>query len=307
MIAFGIIILFLVIKNHVLSFQTKGFYTKKFNLNNTETIRDLGNFEVLKFSTEEIIIQKREGVDQAFIPHHHYLFNVEGKDYIFTFESLLEKDDLIILDYIVWFYTKPLVYTAKVNISEVALVENPHHTNYTIHLITEDFGCCLLEGKKFRYNWVKRNQNIGFVGKNRDLFGYHYTHSASLESGVRSSFPFEDFNATHTLLWLGRSNFSRSTNEIVAEIEAIAEEVSLANPNTLVVVLTPAPSPQLSIDATIQQVVNRLVANEKLSIIDINALIKTQKNWKTRLFFEDYGLNEKAYDLILNHLNEQLF
>lgn len=304
---FGIIILFLVIKNHVQSFQQESFYTQRFNLEKTETIRVIGEVEVLKFSTEELIIQQSNGLKELLTPHHYYAFEIEGKEYTFTFEYLVEEEEQLILRYLVWLYTKPPVYTAKVSIREVQVDENPSKASIILHLITDDFGCCLLEGKKLRYQWTKRNPKLGFVGSSRDVFGYNYSPYSSLEGELKEDFPFNEFHSDYTLLWLGRANLTKPTADLLAVIEAINAKVLVAQPNTKLYVITPAPSPVAYFDAKIDTITNALQQRYAQNLIDVNTLVKQQPDWQTRLFYKDYGLNEKAYELILNYLDEQLF
>lgn len=307
LVLFSLIILFLVVKNHILSFQSEAFYTQKFDLNKTKTIRAIGQVEVLKFSAEEVIIKKHKDLVTTLPPRHYYAFDIEGKEYIFTFENLIETEDQFILRYMVWLFSKPPFYTASAVVREVDVHETRSQAETNIHFISDDFGCCLLEGKKLRYQWTKQNPKLGFVGSKRDVFGYFYTPHTDVQADLLEHFPFQEMDANYSLLWLGRADLGQPTEVLVSHIKSIVKKVALAQPGTRIFILTPAPSPVAYFDEKINTVVETLQTSFPNNLIDINALIKQQPNWETQLFYKDYGLNEKAYALILNYLDEQLF
>lgn len=304
---FGIIILFLVIKNHVQSFQKESFYVQRYDLEKTQTIHVIGQVEVLKFSAEEVIIKKHKDIETKLTPRHYYAFDIEGEEYIFTFEYLIEEEDQLILRYMVWLFTKPPFYTASAVVREVDVHETPSQAETHIHFISDDFGCCLLEGKKLRYQWKKQNPKLGFVGSKRDVFGYFYTPHTDVQADLLEHFPFQEMDADYSLLWLGRADLEQPTEVLVSHIKNIAKKVALAQPGTRIFILTPAPSPVAYFDEKINAVVAALQTSFPNNLIAINALIKQQPSWETQLFYKEYGLNEKAYALILNYLDEQLF
>lgn len=304
---FGIIILFLVIKNHVQSFQKESFYVQRYDLEKTQTIHVIGQVEVLKFSAEEVIIKKHKDIETKLTPRHYYAFDIEGKEYIFTFEYLIEEENQLILGYMIWLFTKPPFYTASAVVREVNVHETSSQAETHIHFISDDFGCCLLEGKKMRYQWTKQNPKLGFVGSKRDVFGYSYTPHSDVHADLLEHFPFQEMDANYSLLWLGRADLEQPAEVLVSHIKNIAKKVALAQPETHIFILSPAPSPVAYFDEKIDAVVAALQTSFPNNLIAINSLIKQQPNWETQLFYKEYGLNEEAYALILNYLDEQLF
>ncbi|MGM0634649.1 MAG: hypothetical protein ACQESK_01190 [Bacteroidota bacterium] len=300
---FIIIISFLLVKNHVQSYQKENFYAQKFDLSKTKDLNDLGEVAVLKFSEEEIIIKKDASKDIDLKPHHYYSFNHKGKQYTFTFEHLIDSSEQIKLRYLVWFFTKPPFFQKKVDLKEVKLHQNLTKKEKDIHFITDAFGCCLLEGKKFRYFWEAVNSSLNFVGIDKDIYGYSYTGYKDVQSKLSA----QDFSADYTIFWLGRSNLKRATSEILTEIEMLEQQVLKKNPSTKLYVLTPAPSPVAFYDKKIDSVTTGLKENYDSQIIDVNQFIKQQPDWKNKMFYKDYGLSEEAYKLVIQYIDEQLF
>ena len=302
---FGIVIMFLVIKNHAISFQEKTFYTSFFDVENVLTEKTIGQVKVIKFAHDEIIIEG--DWTHQFQSRAYYQFSVEGKTYTFTFEYILLEEENTILRYVVWLHTKPSFYKKEVAITKVQIKQNNLTPKVSIHLISDEFGCCLLEGKRLRYDWRKINSNIGFVGKVNDVYGFAYTPTNEVASVLNEENYPANYQADIHLLWLGRSELNKKVEVLTQEIDSIYLQLKQLQSETKIVLLTPAPSPVPYFDEKITTITKHLKKSYPQEVIDVNQFIKSYPHWEEKLFFEDYGLNEKAYQRLIPFLNEQLF
>lgn len=272
-----------------------------------ENVKTIGEVQIVEASHNAMVIDD-PALDLK--PKHYYNIEFEkGKSYNFTFDSQRIQNQNLILDYVVWLFAKPTETEGKAILREVHL---PREEKGTINIafMSEDFGCCLMNGKKMRYEWNKINRDLRFVGNEKDVFGYEY-YGGSHRSTIGLISDSQNIkNNDAVVLWTGRNDGNLDPQESVKNIGTILKTLRQNNPDSKIVLLYPAPSPDAVHNNRIEKIVDLLRTTkfeQDVVEIDLYSFIKNQEDWKNRWFYENYGLNAMAYKKIVNYINGEIF
>lgn len=283
------------------------FFRYKYDMQKIENVKTIGEVQIVEASHNAIVIED-PALDLK--PKHYYNIEFEnGKNYNFTFDNQRIQDQKLVLDYVVWMFSKPTEIDGKATLREVRL---PREEKGTINIafISEDFGCCLMNGKKMRYEWNKINRELKFVGNEKDVFGYGYYGGSHRSTSGLISDSKDIKNNDVIVLWTGRNDGNLDHQESVKNIGTILKNLKENNPNSKIVLLYPAPSPDAVHNNRIEKIVELLRATEfdqDVLEIDLYSFIKNQDEWERLWFYENYGLNAMAYKKIVNYINGEIF
>ncbi|RFN59161.1 SGNH/GDSL hydrolase family protein [Marixanthomonas ophiurae] len=305
-IVFGVLICISIL-SFVFYLKDELFFRFKFNLSNTEVIDDIGKMYVYTTFYNKLILNNKTGKELK--PKHHYrlTFKKSNKSYLFSFNNK-EVSDSLHLNYVVWYFKKPIEKEGYAHIEEVDL-DRKEKGQIKVAMLTEQMGCCLLTGKKFRYQWNKINPELNFVGNQKDVYGYEYYGGENLTTKgiLEQSKKIEQANII--VVWTGRNDWNMSANETVKNISETFKSLKKQTPTSRLILLYPAPSPVKEYDDKIKQTVMALEKERWPDVTQINSyeLLKSQKNWKETMFFKNYGLTEKAYEIIVKNIDDAVF
>lgn len=283
------------------------FFNHKFDVSETEYLSNLGDVQVVEATHNSIVFKD---LKSKLKPKYTYNLKFkDGKSYNFTFHDWKTENQKTTLNYVVWLFVKPLQSKGKAVLKEIEIPRKEEGTQ-KVAFISEQLGCCLMNGKKMRFEWNKINSDINFVGQEKDVFGYGYYGGENITtSGLISKIERIE-NNDFVILWTGRNDGEKPTQDTVDAIGSMLKTLKQNNPNAKIVLMYPAPSPNEQYDIRINKVVKLLRQTKfdsEVLEIDLYKFIKDQNNWKDSFFFEDYGLTEEAYKTIVKHINGKIF
>lgn len=291
------------------NFKKDSFYRLKYNMSELTLTKDLGEINIENIEYNAITISNIQNLDLVPKKHYRIKFLKDGAEYIFTFDSKKIRDGKINLIYVVWFFSEPIQNSGRAQIEEVKLKrEDKGYIN--IAMLTEEMGCCLMNGRSFRLKWNQVNQDLKFVGNKKDVYGYNYYGGKNFDSDelLRISPNLE--NADYYIIWTGRKSLASERKNTVNNIKGAVEIIHENNSKAKIVLLYPVPSPVKSIDDNIVETIKLLKKESFKSyvrVIDLNDKIRSNKNWESKFFKYDYALSDKGYEFIIKEINETLF
>lgn len=281
------------------------FFRFKYELKNSEIIQDFGEVEIVKADHKTIILKD---TTLHLLPKKYYSIQFEnGKTFNFTFDNII-KEETLQLNYVVWLFVKPLKNYGNAYLKEISIPRDEKGKT-KITFISDNLGCCLMNGKKMRYEWNKINSNLKFEGDKKDVFGYRYR--GAVDFSTRDFIPESQSvkNQDVIVVWIGRTERNIPPEKSVENLELGFKNLRRNNPKAKIVLLFPAPSPEEGFEKKISGLVKLLGKEDfgsDIQIVDLYSFIKSQNNWEEIFFFEKYGLTERAYQKIVKHLNREI-
>ena len=311
-----ILLLFLLVVINFIDFSSSftkdSFYRLKYDMSDLILVKNLGEVSVDKIEYNSITLTSVKNLDLIPKKHYRIKFLEDGEEYIFTFDSKKSRDGKIDLIYVVWFFSEPIQNSGKAQINEVKLKREDKGT-IKIAMLTEEMGCCLMNGRSFRLKWNQLNDDLKFIGDKKDVYGYNYYGGKNFDDGQLLKMSSNLDNADYYIIWVGRKtaiNAINGNNQTVSNIKGAVNAIYEMHPEAEVVLLYPTPSPVKSIDKNISKTVQLLRKenfNRNVKVIDLNKKIRNNKGWESKFFKYDYALSDKAYEFIINEINETLF
>lgn len=285
------------------------FYRFKFDLDNKELEENLGVFNVEDIMFESLTIGNIKD-SLSFSPKEIYeiVFLDSRKEYFFSFEKIHHLKTKIKFENLVWLFRKPLERIGKVEIKRVAIPKNEKKGHLKIAMITDSFGCCLMGGRRMRYYWNEINTEIEFLGLEKDIYQYRYTSFKDLNSKEITDKINYIPNADFYVIWLGRSDSKQDIDKIASNIENLSGQLLSRGETSKVLIMTPPPITDDLLNNRIKDLRDRLVLynRKNTQIVDVYTYLINQKNWKSKLYFNGYALNDNAYHKIIRLLNHEI-
>lgn len=283
------------------------FYRYKYDLANIQNVSEFGDVEIIEATHSSIILSN---FPNKLVPKHQYSIEFQnGKKFRFTFDTFKTKDNQTILEDVVWFFVKPSQTRGMAILREIKIPRNEKGTK-KVAFLSEQLGCCLMNGKKMRYEWNKINRDLHFIGDKKDVYGYSYFGDTNIKTEGLIEIAEQITNNEVVVLWTGRNDGSIPAQKTLENIQATVRILEKNNPKSKIVLLYPAPSPNEQYDNRIKKVVDLLRQakfNPEVLKIDLYQFIRDQNNWQNSLFYEEYGLTELAYKKIVKHINGEIF
>jgi hypothetical protein len=283
--------------------EEEGFFRFKFDLSKTEQ-SNKSEYVLTDYSYSSVTL-KGKALDLKPYVSYEMKFADTNNSYVFAYEEMEVSNQKILLNGLVWYFKKPIEKSQSILISEIKLIDKTH-PKFTIAMITEQFGCCLMFGEQMRFQWNKKNTNIGFVGNKNDVYSYPYYGGENISSiGIyENSLDVE--KADNYIIWTGRNE--SNSKKLIKNLEETFKNLNKINPRAKIILMYPAPSPVLKIDKKISENVKALrnFNFEEITVIDIYALLKNREDWREYYFEYDYALSKQAYDIILDKLNNEI-
>ncbi|MFD2698169.1 hypothetical protein ACFSQ0_09220 [Mesonia sediminis] len=279
------------------------FFRHRFDLTNIEYLESY-TVEVLDYSYNQLTISNN---DLKLEPNQTYaLTNAANEQFIFAFSSSEIKDNKIFLNNLVWYFKKPLGDIENAKLSKINLPTKIKDGSVKVAMLTGQFGCCMMHGKKFRYFWQEKNPNVQFKGTEKDVYSYSYyggaaANSSSLLKESRAIEPADVY-----VIWTGRNE--KNSDLLANNIQQIHRNLKRISPEAEIILIYPSPSPVPELDENISLNVKCLDALDLKGIkkIDIYSLFKSKENWQNYYFDYEYALSKKAYLEIVNLLNDEI-
>ena len=308
-----ILLLFLLVVinfiDFALNFKKDSFYRLKYDMSDLTLVKNLGEVNLDKIEYNAITLTNFENLNLIPKKHYRIKFLEDGEEYIFTFDSKKSRDEKIDLIYVVWFFSEPIQHSGRVQIDEVKL-KREDKGSIKIAMLTEEMGCCLMNGRSFRLKWNQLNYDLKFIGDKKDVFGYNYYGGKTFDDGQLLKISSNLDNADYYVIWVGRKTAINDNKQTVINIKGAVNTIYEMHPEAKIVLLYPTPSPVKSIDKNITKTVQLLRKENfkrNVKIIDLNKKIRNNKGWESKFFKYDYALSDKAYEFIINEINETLF
>lgn len=276
-------------------------------MNAVQPIGNIIKTEVLSANHDAIVFAD---TTLNLVPRKYYQLQFDdGKKFHFTFDNFDVLEGKLVLDYVVWLFVKPEINQGNALLQEVD-VPRKEKGQIKTAFIADNLGCCIMNGKKIRYEWNKINRDLNFMGEEKDVFGYGYYGGNDITTSEFLKISNDVKDKDLVVLWIGRSDGNKSAKETSDNIQSLIKDLISQNPQSKIALIYPAPSPVNEFDDRIYKIVqelNKLPVPKTVTKIDLYSFIKNQPNWKDKWFFQEYGLTDEAYKAIIKYVNNEIF
>ena len=283
--------------------RKENFWQFNYDFNAIKTHQNLGEVKIDTLSVDYLVLSTQENISE--ISNNSLLLTNNKETYYFSFENSYIENNQIKFTGGFWVLGEPETAITKFRgkIIDLPLISSG---DIKINILT-DSQLLWHGGRSFR-KWLKqKNEDLYFVGANRDLYGYHYSGGIL----ANTQYILNNFNkidvADVYVICLGTHEKQSQLERTFLNFKELIEKLQHKSPKAKIYLINLPPSTHKERNDNHKKLNKALLklVSDKVYLIDFNKLM-LENNFENLIDSDEIHYQSKAYKLLIDNLNKKL-